>query len=125
MEVSLPRPKGSSISDALEEYLHRQGIKSRVAEASIVAEWNQLVGEKLAAVCQPVMIDQSGTLWIRVKSAAWMQELQLMSPTLIHELAKRRRRVKRIRWVAGKVNPTEWSEDEQRGARSRSSRSTT
>lgn len=121
----MPRPKGTSINDALEEYLQRQGIKSRVAEASIVTEWNQLVGEKLAAVCQPVMVDQSGTLWIRVKSAAWMQELQLMSPTLIHELAKRRRRVKRIRWVAGTINPTEWTDAEERGTRNRSSKSTT
>ncbi len=95
------RPKIGPIGDALEEYFARSGIKKRIDQSQIVNDWNDLVGPKVSAVCSPHAVDQSETLWVRVKSAAWMQELQMMSPTIIRELARRGRRIKRIRWVAG------------------------
>ncbi len=88
------------IGDALDEYFARSGIKKRIDQSQIVNEWTELVGAKVSSVCSPQAVDPSGTLWVRVKSAAWMQELQMMSPAIIHELARRGRRIKRIRWVA-------------------------
>lgn len=98
------RFKGATLGDVLDEYLNRQGMKERVEQAKIVLDWKDLVGPKLAAVCQPVMVDRSGTLWVRVQSSAWMQELQLMSPTIIRELARRGRRIKQIRWAGGQAD---------------------
>jgi predicted nucleic acid-binding Zn ribbon protein len=113
--VFLRQPKAALIGEVLNEYFTRHGMKSRIEQAKIVLEWGDLVGAKLASVCSPVMVDQSGTLWVRVKSAAWMQELQLMSPAIIHELAKRGRRVKRIRWAAGNTNAAAWLGTDGRG----------
>ena len=92
------------IGDALEAYFEQNGLKKRIDQSQIVNDWNDLVGPQVASACSPQAVDQSGTLWVRVKSAAWMQELQMMSPTIIRQLARRGRRIKRIRWVSGSGN---------------------
>ena len=101
------QPKMGPIGDALDEYFARSGIKKRIDQSQIVNDWKDLVGPRVSSVCSPNAVDTSGTLWVRVKSAAWMQELQMMSPTIIQELARRGRRIKRIRWIAGSVDAVE------------------
>ena len=101
------RPKIGSVGDALDEYFVRHGLKKRIDQAQVVNDWNDLVGPQVSSACHPEAVDQSGTLWVRVKSAAWMQELQMMSPTIIRELARRGRRIQRIRWVAGSGDTVE------------------
>jgi predicted nucleic acid-binding Zn ribbon protein len=93
----------STVGEAIESYLGRAGLRNRVQQAGVVNEWAELVGSQLAKVTEPESVDQDGTLWVRVKSAAWIQELQLMSPTILKELAQKGRRLKRIRWKAGEV----------------------
>ena len=96
---------GRAVKEVLKEYLGRHGLARRVAQASIVHEWAELVGPQVAKVTEPTSVDSEGRLWVRVASAAWMQELQLMSPTIVRELAVRGKRIKRIRWVLGTVQP--------------------
>ncbi len=93
----------STVGEAIESYLGRAGLRRRVQQAGVVNDWAELVGSQLAKVTEPESVDQDGTLWVRVKSAAWIQELQLMSPTILKELAQKGRRLKRIRWKAGEV----------------------
>jgi predicted nucleic acid-binding Zn ribbon protein len=93
----------STVGEAIQSYLGRAGLTRRVEQAGVVNEWAVLVGSQLAKVTEPEFVDQDGTLWVRVKSAAWIQELQLMSPTILKELAKQGKRLKRIRWKAGEV----------------------
>jgi predicted nucleic acid-binding Zn ribbon protein len=69
-------------------------------QASIIPEWPQLVGPKIAEVATPHEVLQDGTLIVSVSSAAWMQELQMMSPQIIRQLARRGKRIKRILWRA-------------------------
>lgn len=87
------------IGEVLKKYFGRHGLTRRIDQADIVNKWSDLVGPQVAGVTEPQSVDRNGTLWVRVKSAAWMQELQLLSPTIIHELAKRGKRVKYIRWM--------------------------
>ena len=91
----------TSLADALHTYLGQNGLTRRVTQAGGVNDWADLVGERLAAVTTPTSVDASGTLWVRVQSAAWMQELHLMSREIVKELAAQGRLVKSIRWVAG------------------------
>ena len=92
-----------TIGETLAEYFGRHGLVRRINQASIVTDWAELVGEQVATVSEPDSVDKSGTLRVRVESAAWLQELQLMSPTIIKDLAIRGKRIKRIHWMLGTV----------------------
>ena len=94
------KSRGVPIGEALDKYFESHGIKRRMQQASIIPEWSQLVGPKIAQVTTPHEVLQNGTLVVSVKSAAWMQELQMMSPVIIKQLAKRGKRIKRILWRA-------------------------
>lgn len=89
------------VGEAIAGYLARAGLKQRVDEASVVSDWAELVGPQLARVTVPDAVTRDGTLFVAVSSAAWMQELQLLTPTVLAQLAKRGRRIKRIIWRAG------------------------
>ena len=91
----------STIAETLTEYFGRHGLARRISQASIVTDWAELVGEQVASVSEPDSVDKSGTLRVRVESAAWLQELQLMSATIIKDLALRGKRIKRIHWMLG------------------------
>ena len=56
------------------------------------------MGEKIAAISEPEAVTREGTLFVRVKSAPWMQELQLLTPELLKRLVHWK--VKRIVWRA-------------------------
>ncbi len=88
------------VGDAIAGYLARSGLKQRVDQASVVAEWPELVGPQVARVTIPDAVTGDGTLFVRVRSTAWMQELQLLSPTVLAQLAKRGKRIRRIIWRA-------------------------
>jgi predicted nucleic acid-binding Zn ribbon protein len=88
----------SSLGDALRAYLSRSGFAPRLKQAGVVEDWPRVVGDKIAAVSQPESVTQDGTLFVRVKSAPWMQELQLLTPELLTRL--RGSKIKRIVWRA-------------------------
>lgn len=86
------------VGDALRGYLKRAGFKPRLDQAGVVDDWPQVVGGKIAAISQPEAVTQEGTLFVRVKSAPWMQELQLMTPDILSRLKETK--IKRIVWRA-------------------------
>ncbi len=90
----------TSLVEALEEYFEHAGIKKRVRQASIINEWSELVGARIAEVTQPQSISQTGILFVKVRSAAWMQELQLMTPAIVKQLRENGKRVRNIYWHA-------------------------
>ncbi len=57
-------------------------------------------GPQIAEVTKPLAVTRDGTLFVAVGSAAWAQELQLMSPTILAALGRRGKRIKRIVWRA-------------------------
>lgn len=92
---------GTPLGEALEKYFQRRGIKRRVQQASVISAWQELVGPKIAEVTTPQEVRKDGTLVVNVKSAAWMQELQLMEPAIREQLNKSGKNVKKIVWRAG------------------------
>ncbi len=91
-------PPATPMDEALKAYLRKAGIKRRVEQASVIPEWAELVGPQIAAVTTPHMVTQDGKLFVGVASAAWMQELQLMSPEILRKLGRRGKKVRRIVW---------------------------
>jgi predicted nucleic acid-binding Zn ribbon protein len=89
------------VGEALQGYFAGKGITRRVKQAAVIADWPELVGPQIAEVTRPISIAQDGTLFVAVASSAWMQELQLMAPSIVRQLCTRGRKVKRIVWRAG------------------------
>ena len=96
------------LSDALTSYFKQAGLTKRVQQAGIIEEWAALVGPQIARVTEPDSITPDGVLRVRVATAAWANELSLMSPTILARLnAGRSGRVKQIRWVPGPLDRTQ------------------
>src|SRR5215216_4369160 len=92
------------LSEALTSYLKRAGITKRVQQAGIIEEWADLVGPQISTVTAPESITPDGVLRVRVATAAWANELSLMSPRILARLnAGRSGRVKEIRWTPGPI----------------------
>jgi len=97
------RSRPTRVGDILAGVLKSAGIADRLGQASVVAAWSELVGERIAGAAMPESVAADGTLFVRVKSSAWRQELSLMTPEVLSLLNADRStgRIKRIRWLVG------------------------
>ncbi len=93
-----PTAKPMPIDDAIKTYFRGAGIKRRMDQASVIPEWAELVGPKIAEVATPIVVRADGVLVVAVRSSAWMQELQLSSPEILRKLGQRGKKIKRIAW---------------------------
>ena len=96
-----PRKKPASVGDVLAGVLRDSGIAERVEQARLIPEWPSLVGAQIAAVTEPTSIAADGTMFVRVTTNAWMNELSLMEPELLRALnaTEGRSPVRRIHWL--------------------------
>jgi predicted nucleic acid-binding Zn ribbon protein len=95
----------SPIGEALASYLKQSGFSKRLQQAGIIEEWAALVGPQIAAVTAPESVTQDGLLRVRVATAAWANELSLMTPRILARLnAGRTGRVREIRWMPGLID---------------------
>lgn len=95
----------SSLADALASYLSKSGFSKRLQQAGIIEEWAALVGPQIASVTAPESVTRDGLLRVRVATAAWANELSLMTPRILARLnAGRTGRVKEIRWTPGPLD---------------------
>ncbi|MGI9043797.1 MAG: DciA family protein [Gemmatimonadaceae bacterium] len=78
--------KPMPLADALSGFLARSGLSRRVAQATVVDEWPQVVGPQIAAVTKALSITPDGTLFVAVSTHGWMTELSLMEPQLLRTL---------------------------------------
>lgn len=81
--------KPEKIADVLSSFLEQSGLAPRVDQAAIIPEWAEIVGAQIAAVTTPIMISRDGTLFVAVRTSAWMQELSMMEPQLLRALNAR------------------------------------
>lgn len=92
--------KPRAIADALAELLNARGLDDDVARAGVLDAWAKIVGAQIAAVTQPRIITDDGTLVVGVKTHGWMQELTMMERQLIEKLAAGAPKagVRKLRW---------------------------
>jgi len=93
--------KPTSVGETLRSYLAKAGLGTRLAQAQVIPEWPGLVGPQIAAVTQPESVTPDGTLFVRVATSAWMNELQLMAPQIMTAVngGGAAARIKTIRWL--------------------------
>lgn len=90
-----------AVGEALEGYLTKSGLGPRIAQAQLIADWASVVGPQIAAVTTAESVAPDGTLFVRVATSAWRNELQLMMPELMARVNAGRGagRIKTIRWL--------------------------
>lgn len=69
--MARPQPLGSVLQDLIDQMGYRQNID----EARAVEAWAALAGDRINAVTQKVWMER-GTLFVKVRSATWRQQLQ-------------------------------------------------
>ncbi len=92
-------PTATVLGDVLASVLAKSGFADRVEQAAVIPEWPALVGPTIAGVTEPLSIAADGTLFVAVKTNAWMNELSLLEPELLRALnaSDDRPRIQRIR----------------------------
>ncbi|NLG60730.1 MAG: DUF721 domain-containing protein [Candidatus Cloacimonetes bacterium] len=88
------------LGDALRTFLEESKVGERLEEATVVPEWAERVGPRIAAVTTPLRVSR-GTLLVAVRSSAWMMELRLMEREIVRRLneGRQRGRIEKIRFV--------------------------
>jgi predicted nucleic acid-binding Zn ribbon protein len=92
--------KPVSVAEALAGYLRKSGLGDRLEAVSVVDEWAERVGPRIAAVTEARHVDD-GVLFVAVRSSPWLMELRMMEAEIRRRLNEERDRgrVRRIRFV--------------------------
>ena len=91
----------TAVGDVLRAYLARTGFGRRLEQAGVVAAWPQLVGPQIAAVTRADSVAPDGTMFVRVATSPWMNELQLLTPDILARVnaGRGQGRIRTIRWL--------------------------
>jgi predicted nucleic acid-binding Zn ribbon protein len=100
--MSGKRQGPTPLGDALGQFLQESPLAERIAEASVVPEWEERVGEAIAKVTRPARVSR-GTLFVAVRSSAWMMELNMMRGEILRRLnaGRERGKIQQIRFFMG------------------------
>ena len=93
------------VGDVLGNSLKRLELSCRLDEYGVWPIWNDVVGKTIAVNAQPEKI-RNGTLFVKVTSPVWMQQLQFMKQMIADKLNQRLKReiVKNIFFVVGRID---------------------
>jgi predicted nucleic acid-binding Zn ribbon protein len=97
-----------TIGSVLDQSLKRLDLESRLDEYSVWPIWNDVVGQVIARNAQPEKI-RNGTLFVKVSSPVWMQQLQFMKEMISGKLNQRLKGeiVKNIFFMVGRIEVPE------------------
>jgi hypothetical protein len=100
------RRKQLKAPEPLSGVLSRSGPNRPARGASPIAPqaWHKAVGPRIAERTRPLGLD-GHVLTVQTATAAWMQELTFLAPTIIQRLAACGIAVKRIRFRVGPIEP--------------------
>ena len=94
-----------TLGSVLEQSLKRLDLAARLDEYSVWPIWNDVVGAVIARNAQPEKI-RNGTLFVKVSSPVWMQQLQFMKDMIAGKLNHRLKSevVKNIFFMVGRID---------------------
>jgi hypothetical protein len=98
-------PQIERLGHVLDKSLKRLELSTRLEEYGIWPVWNEVVGPTIARNAQPEKI-RNGTLFLKVTSPVWMQQLQYMKEMIAEQLNQRLKTniVRNILFVVGQIN---------------------
>jgi predicted nucleic acid-binding Zn ribbon protein len=99
-------PQLERVGAVLDQSLKRLDLAPRLDEYGVWPIWNEIVGKPIARNAQPEKI-RNGTLFVKVTSPVWMQQLQFMKRLIADKLNQRLKQdiVKNIFFMVGRVDP--------------------
>jgi hypothetical protein len=97
-------PQVERLGEVLNKSLKRLQLAPRLDEYGVWPVWNDVVGNPIARNAQPEKI-RNGTLFVKVTSPVWMQQLQFMKGLITEKLNQRLGTpvVRNIFFVVGRV----------------------
>jgi hypothetical protein len=98
-------PSLERLGAVLDHSLKRFELGARLDEYGVWPIWNDVVGKTIALNAQPEKI-RNGTLFVKVSSPVWMQQLQFMKEPILEKLNQRLKGevVKTIFFMVGQIN---------------------
>jgi len=101
-------PQLERVGEVLDQSLKRLDLALRLDEYGVWPIWNDIVGKTIARNAQPEKI-RNGTLFVKVTSPVWMQQLQFMKNMIADKLNQRLKRdvVKNIFFMVGRIDAEE------------------
>ncbi len=102
----------AELSDVIAKVLKERGLGAQSTLARLIPLWGRAVGEKVASHAAPMML-KGGLLTITVDGSAWMNQLSMLSQTIIaevnaalggEEVSELKFRLGKIEQPAGKKN---------------------
>jgi hypothetical protein len=99
-------PQLERVGEVLDQSLKRLDLAPRLDEYGVWPIWNEIVGKPIARNAQPEKI-RNGTLFVKVTSPVWMQQLHFMKNMIADKLNQRLKQdiVKNIFFMVGRVDP--------------------
>lgn len=76
-----------TVATILNKLLSNYHLSEVVEKERIFSNWKEIVGEKMARICQPVKF-QNSILYVKTINSVWRNELALRQPDLLNLLAK-------------------------------------
>ncbi|OGQ78323.1 MAG: hypothetical protein A3F90_01720 [Deltaproteobacteria bacterium RIFCSPLOWO2_12_FULL_60_19] len=97
-------PQIEKVGEILDQSLKRLELAGQLSDYGVWPIWNDKVGPTIARNAQPEKI-RNGTLFVKVSSPIWMQQLHYMKDTIADKLNQElgREAVKNIFFFVGKV----------------------
>ncbi len=94
------KPGPETIAEAMRRFLSQRGFAARVEQATVLEAWPVIVGPAVAAVTEPQSVAADGTLFVSVRSSAWMAELSMMEREILSAIRRTHESagIVRIRW---------------------------
>jgi predicted nucleic acid-binding Zn ribbon protein len=101
------------VGDVLDHSLKRLDLTPRLDEYGVWPIWNDVVGKAIANNAQPEKI-RNGTLFVKVTSPVWLQQLQFMKEMITEKLNQRLKSevVKTIFFMVGRIDAPANENDE-------------
>ena len=92
----------------LSQSLKRLDLTPRLDEYGVWPIWNEVVGKTIARNAQPEKI-RNGTLFVKVTSPVWMQQLQFMKEMIVDKINLRLKSaaVKNLFFMVGHIDTVE------------------
>lgn len=73
------------VADLLEDVLAKRGVGAQIQRIGALNVWSGAVGKKIAEVTEVKTVVAS-TLFVEVRSSAWLMELSLMKEALLERV---------------------------------------
>ncbi len=83
-----PMKNAERVSSLLKQLLGQPGLGEQITRHQAWLIWDQLVGEQIAARARPLKL-RKGVLEVQVDHPVWMQQLQMLKPTILEKINAR------------------------------------